>query len=49
MHRLGSKLVDLFAVSIAIFAVHMTEAFSMQIPSFDRYKGAILLGIFVSV
>ena len=48
MHRLGSKLVDIFVVSIAVFAVHITEAFSLHIPPFNRCKVAIQLAMFVS-
>ena len=41
MHHLGSKLVDCFVLSIAVFAVHITEAFSLQILPLNRYKVAI--------
>ena len=41
MHHLGSKLVDFFVLSIAVFGVHITEAFLLQIPPFNRYKVAI--------
>ena len=44
MHHLGSKLVDFFVVSIAVFAVHIIEDFSLQISPFNRYKVAIHLG-----
>ena len=32
MDHLGSKVVGFFMVSIAVFAVHITEDFSLQIP-----------------
>jgi len=39
MDHLGSKVVGFFVVSIAVFAVHITEDFSLQIPPpFTRYK-----------
>ena len=41
MHQLGSKLIDFFGCFYnAVFAVHITEAFSLQILPFNRYKVA---------
>ena len=48
-HQIGSELVEFFVVSIAVFSVHISEAFeSLQIPPpppppFNRYKVAIHL------